>query len=170
MKANPIDSYQGIVKQTELKIQKLKKQLLLYSLVRLLFFLLALCSPFVLYNYSVILAIALPLVLSGFFVWAVKKHLSLAVEKEFNQHILQINNDELKAINHEFLHFDDGAKYINPDHFYTYDLDIFGRGSLFQFLNRTATPQGHRLLAKMLSEPLKNASEIIERQKLVDEL
>lgn len=170
MKANPIDSFQSTVKQTEVKIQKLKKQLLLYSFVRLLFFLLVLSSPFVIYNYSVMLAMAMPLVFLGFFVWAVKKHLSIAVEKEFNQHILQINNDELKAINHEFLHFDDGTKYTNPDHFYTYDLDIFGRGSLFQFLNRTVTPQGHRFLAQMLSAPLNSANEIIECQKLVDEL
>ena len=163
-------NYHSIVKQTTIKITKLKKQLVFFSLVRLLFFLLALISPFLLYNLSLWITIALPLVLLFFFVWAVKKHISLASEKEFYQHILKINNDELKAIDHEFLHFDDGSKYINPDHFYTYDLDIFGRGSLFQFLNRTVTPQGHRLLAKMLSEPLENASEIIDRQMLVNEL
>jgi len=118
----PADSYQSIVKQTTTKIIKLKKQLLLYSLVRLLFFLLALVSPFIFYNISLWGTIVVFIVLMGFFVWAVKKHISLASEKEFYQHILQINNDELKAIDHKFLqiHQSRSFLYLRPRYFWSW--------------------------------------------------
>ncbi len=63
-----------------------------------------------------------------------------------------------------------GERYINHFHSFTYDLDVFGRGSLFSLLDSTATPMGADKLAKWLECPLTDADEIISRQQGIKEL
>lgn len=58
---------------------------------------------------------------------------------------------ELAYLDGDFSGFGDGAQYIDPAHPYTYDLDIFGRDSLFNRINRTVTTGGSDALAAMLS-------------------
>lgn len=59
--------------------------------------------------------------------------------------------------------------YVDKSHPYAEDLDIFGTGSLFELLSEARTEAGERILALWLTEPA-DVSEIIERQKAVDEL
>ncbi len=51
-----------------------------------------------------------------------------------------------------FYHLDSGVEFINPAHFYSNDIDLFGRGSFFQYINRTATIDGKIYLAKLLQK------------------
>ena len=60
---------------------------------------------------------------------------------------------ELGALQHDFRVFDGGDEFIDPAHPYAVDLDVFGSHSLFQFLNRTVTAPGKRLLADWLLMP-----------------
>jgi hypothetical protein len=46
-----------------------------------------------------------------------------------------------------------GARFLNEDHLYSPDLDIFGPASLFQLLSRARTHLGEELLARWLSAP-----------------
>ena len=77
---------------------------------------------------------------------------------------------EIKAAQHEFGDFKDGNEFTDPNHPYTYDLDIFGKGSLFQMINRTTTSGGKEILAKWMQSPLLKPVEIKERQQSVHEL
>ena len=43
-----------------------------------------------------------------------------------------------------------GKEYIDPGHLYTFDLDIFGEHSLFQYINRTSTPVGKEHLGRVV--------------------
>jgi hypothetical protein len=54
-------------------------------------------------------------------------------------------------------------------HSYAFDLDVFGRASLFQWIGPTATPKGRALLATWLLEPAP-ISELGRRQAAVGEL
>lgn len=63
-----------------------------------------------------------------------------------------------------------GDEYLQGDHLYTPDLDVFGQGSLFQRLNETATKAGEKLLASWLLAPAPSAEEIVSRQAAVKEL
>ncbi|GEO20041.1 MutS-related protein [Cyclobacterium qasimii] len=65
--------------------------------------------------------------------------------------------------------FDTGQRFINQNHPYTSDLDVFGEHSIFQLINRTTTESGRILLAEWLSEPAPN-NEIKDRQKAIKEL
>lgn len=82
----------------------------------------------------------------------------------------QVNEQELSAMNYDDSNFNDGKEFINPAHLYTFDLDIFGKKSLFQHLNRTCTPAGKQLLADWLNQHSTNKKEIEYRQKAVCEL
>ena len=50
--------------------------------------------------------------------------------------------------------YDEGARFINERHPFSADLDVFGAGSLFAYINRCATEGGQNLLAERLLEPL----------------
>lgn len=58
---------------------------------------------------------------------------------------------ELKYLDGDFSVFDDGERYADARHEYTFDMDIFGRQSLFQRLCRAVTSGGADRLASTLS-------------------
>ena len=63
-----------------------------------------------------------------------------------------------------YYHFDDGIEHIPKEHPYANDLDIFGRASLFQYINRTTSEPGSKKLAEFLkaAAPISVISEIGE--------
>jgi DNA mismatch repair ATPase MutS len=81
-----------------------------------------------------------------------------------------INEAEVEALNGNQEAFGSGSEFIQPDHAYTHDLDIFGKGSLYPYLNRTSTIFGSQKLASFLSEAFRYSRDIEERQKSIREL
>jgi hypothetical protein len=65
----------------------------------------------------------------------------------------RVNRDALSRVTGEWQHLDDGAGLVPDDHPFAADLDIVGRGSLFQRVCTARTPRGRAALAAMLSEP-----------------
>ncbi len=88
---------------------------------------------------------------------------------EHTQYLLAVNEDELKALSHNYYHFDEGATYIPKEHYYANDLDIFGHASLYQYLNRTGSEMGSDALANWLSSPAEPET-ILKRQEAIKEL
>ncbi|HLW76690.1 MAG TPA: hypothetical protein VKS01_06880, partial [Bryobacteraceae bacterium] len=62
-----------------------------------------------------------------------------------------------------------GDGFRNPKHVYADDLDLFGRGSLFELLSTARTQAGERTLAQWLLAP-SEASAVLARQQAVAEL
>ena len=62
-----------------------------------------------------------------------------------------------------------GERFLDTAHPYAADLDLFGRGSLFELICAARTVPGERTLADWLCNPASPA-EIRERQQAVDEL
>ena len=62
-----------------------------------------------------------------------------------------------------------GQRFVDPDHPYSADLDIFGKGSLFQLVCGARTSAGEATLASWLSQPAAE-DEVRSRQAGVDEL
>lgn len=60
---------------------------------------------------------------------------------------------EIRGLHYDFSGWADGTEFADPDHPYSTDLDIFGRHSLYQFLNRTISRVGARRLAVQLTVP-----------------
>jgi DNA mismatch repair ATPase MutS len=86
------------------------------------------------------------------------------------QILIQINEKEVKALAGDYSSFDPGNEFIDQSHDYTHDLDIFGEGSLFQFINRTSTIFGKLRLAEYFSDAFGQSDKVIQRQQSVKEL
>ena len=88
---------------------------------------------------------------------------------EHHQYLVAINEDELKAMAHQYYQFKDGREYLPGEHLYANDLDIFGHASLYQYINRTSSEMGADTLANWLSNPA--TSHVIKaRQIAIKEL
>ena len=85
------------------------------------------------------------------------------------KHLLQINADEQTALTGSYYHFEDGASHAPHDHLYANDIDLFGRASLFQYINRTTSDMGSTALAGWLLNPAATTT-ILQRQVAVKEL
>lgn len=80
-----------------------------------------------------------------------------------------VNENELATLRGEPNSYPNGDAFVDGRHPYSGDLDIYGRNSLFEQINRGATPQANRMLADWLAEPA-DAATIADRQQTVREL
>jgi hypothetical protein len=64
---------------------------------------------------------------------------------------------------------DDGKDFIDPDHIYATDLDLFGRGSLFQLLCSARTHLGRETLARWMKSAAPK-EEVLARREAICEL
>lgn len=62
-----------------------------------------------------------------------------------------------------------GVRFIDDSHLYARDLDVFGRGSLFELLSIARTAAGEQILAGWLTTP-GSREEVLARQDAVREL
>jgi hypothetical protein len=83
--------------------------------------------------------------------------------------LISINREEIDILNGVYVNRKDGADFVPHEHAYAEDLDIFGRASLYQYLNRTSSEQGSRLLAGWLLEPT-DTHTVRNRQQAATEL
>lgn len=83
--------------------------------------------------------------------------------------LIAINTNEMEYLENNKLPFENGEDFIDFQHPYGYDLDIFGNHSLFQNFNRTATYIGKKTLANQCVQLLPN-EEILRNQEAIKEL
>ncbi len=147
----PIKFYKSEKQNFEQELSSLKKKLATSSTLRLLVFLSIVAGIYFFFgNGKLILAVLLigiPL-----FLYLVSKHSDLQEKKDLVKKLIQINKTEIAALNGDYFSLDEGNEFIDPSHFYSYDIDLFGRGSFFQYSNRTATIEGKKELANILTK------------------
>jgi len=100
-------------------------------------------------------------------------HKHSKVEQELNtvRAMLEIQRRYLSRMNGKWVSFDDcGLEFVDGNHPYTYDLDIFGPKSLFQWISVAKTVLGRYHLKTLLAYPSKNLNTIKMRQNAVREL
>ena len=95
-------------------------------------------------------------------------------KKEKIEHLsalIKVYQNEIKALEGDYSPFDVGEQYDNPQHPYSFDLDVFGKCSLFNRICRTITSGGSDVLALNLTRdtPL-SIEEIVKRRALQKEL
>ena len=83
--------------------------------------------------------------------------------------LIQLNEEELQALDHQYLSREDGLQFMPAEHAYANDLDIFGKASIYQWLNRCYTEPGRQRLANNLLQPL-STSIVLARQEAIKEL
>lgn len=82
----------------------------------------------------------------------------------------QVYEKELSYLRGDYSCFGSGSRYIDSSHAFTYDMDVFGRDSLFNRINRTVTTGGSDFLASSFQSLLKDKAEIEARRRAIAEL
>lgn len=155
-------------RQKNQKVRDTLTQNLLYSsILRFSIFILV---AFVCYSYWNTIETVLATLFVGvlIFIWLIKRHDRLKKLQRYHTALIEINRTELDVLNGNFYELPEGNEYKDPDHFYSQDIDLFGRGSFFQYLNRTALESGSVRLAEILTE--NECEGIDEKQKAIKEL
>jgi DNA mismatch repair ATPase MutS len=104
------------------------------------------------------------------FIFLVNRQSKQEVKKQLVSYLALLNQKEAKAILFESADFSNGHNFSDPHHTYSHDLDLFGDGSVFQFINRCGTQVGEERLAHDLRNLPFAEAELRLRQDAVKEL
>lgn len=149
---------------------KFKKLANSYSLMRLGIFggmVIAIYFGVVADDFTIVAVAFVLLVLC--FAWLVSRQSGYEQQMKYYQGLKLINENEIASITDRSNLYNDGSSFADEKHFYSADLDIFGKASLFHFINRAATAPGNGKLAAWLSAPAKKEA-ILERQEAIAEI
>ncbi|WP_304321191.1 MutS family DNA mismatch repair protein [Phocaeicola plebeius] len=166
---NPENHYTERLSLTEGQLQQVKKQIFRISMLRLALFIAGIAGLYFFFNQTTLLIICICLTFLPLFI-LVKIHNRFFIRKEWLETQARIIQEELQALSGDYSSFEDGKEYVNPEHPYSFDLDIFGRRSLFQSINRTCTFFKKNRLAKWLQNHLHEKTSIEKRQEMVREI
>lgn len=168
----PETVYSERIEKIDQRLHRLKRIELVLSLLKLAFVSGGIYFLFrVALNYTKFSLFAFFFFLAAFVIAALV-HEHYIRKRNFQTMLSEINADEIKACQGMFLDYGDGGEFEDPDHNYASDLGIFGRRSLFHFINRTTTSLGKKVLSGWLKVfPEHDEIEgLTEKQKAVKEL
>ena len=166
---NPENHYTERLSLTKGQLQQVKKQIFRISMLRLTLFIAGVAGIYFFFSQTPLLIVCICLTFLPFFI-LVKVHNRLFIRKEWLETQARIIQEELQALSGDYSSFEDGKEYVNPEHPYSFDLDIFGRRSLFQSINRTCTFFGKVRLAEWLQNHLHEKTSIEKRQEMIREI
>lgn len=161
--------YQKTVAEAVTAVSHLSSISRAVSWSRITIFLLTIAAIFVLWD-NTALAGSIAVVGTVIFLFLVKYHDSILRKRAVQEARKAIAESRLRVIDGDLSRQPQGNSHIDPMHPFTYDIDVFGRSSLFSMLDSTATPMGAKKLADWLISPLDNADDIIKRQQAIKEL
>jgi len=140
------------------------------SVLRINIFLLTILGIYIASAYSWLLLVFITIVGFSIFIFLVKRHSSLFKQRKWLETMVSINQSEIRALLGNYDSKADGSEWIDHEHPYASDLDLFGNKSLFQQIDRSATLTGMKRLVSSLLHPLKEIDLLNERQKAIFEL
>ena len=84
--------------------------------------------------------------------------------------LLAVYSRELKYLAGDYSCFGGGSRYKDPQHAFTFDMDVYGHDSLYNRINRTVTTGGGDTLAQWLGSLLKDRAAVERRREAINEL
>ncbi len=150
------------------RIKRVASQLHLVRLISFLLFAAALILSFS-DNYQIIYAVSSSL-LFALFISITIYDLRLRTKKREVENRIEFNENEIKSLDHEFDFRDSGATFAHYNPHLSADFDIFGKGSLYQYLNRAVTTRGKSRFAASLVECDLRCDSILSRAEAIKEL
>ena len=162
--------YTQRIDETLRQLSQTKTQINRISLLRVLLFVAGFAGLILFYRsgtWAVVLTVCCTFL--PFFI-LVKVHNRLYFRKEQLETQLKLNQDELKGLEGDYSVFDEGREFIDAGHPYSYDLDLFGRKSLFQALGRTCTHIGKQTLTTWMQHHLTEKAAIETRQESIRDM
>ncbi|XZH08145.1 MutS family DNA mismatch repair protein [Clostridium perfringens] len=170
---NRKDIYEKRIEEYSSALKRLKRDYNIISALRLVVSLSILF--FIYYAYSIgsiSFGIILFLLNSILFLYLAKVHEGIVNKISKREALIEVNKKEILRLEGKWREFNDlGGEYLDNKHPFINDLDIFGKNSLFQWINETGTVYGREKLSHLLKlEELPNKEEILLRQEALKEL
>lgn len=167
--SNPLEAYRHQLAALDIKLALLQKRKSVFGWLRFVTLIAAFIALWKLWPLGLIVALPVFSILTGLFLFILSKDLNNNLTIENSVRLRKINETEIEILNHHFTHLPDGSNYKPETHEYANDLDIFGRASLYQYINRTNSEQGNKMFADwLLHQALPGM--ILQRQETVKEL
>ena len=168
----PQSRYQDKYDACVLEKNDLKKRIALIGNIRLLAVAAAVAASVVAFRAGIYPAAGAAVVGGGaVFLYLVSWHGRLFRKLDELNALIEINKQGSDRWTDKWHGFaEQGTPFIEHDHPYTSDLDIFGKGSLFQYLCCAHTYYGKLRLAELLKFKDGDVAAIISRQQAVDNL
>lgn len=164
---DPYSYYKNQISIFDGQLSKIKKQLYASSMLRLVVFCLAILGIYFSFgNTKLVLGVVLITIV--LFIFLVSRHTNIQYERDKIKSLLKINTTEIQVLERNFHHLPDGNEFKNPNHYFSQDIDLFGRGSFYQYANRTCLRQGSEVLTNLLLE--NSIERIQEKQEAITEL
>lgn len=161
--------YQARILELEQELKLLYKKRSVFGWLR---FAVALLTAFVVYNAwggSTILIISIVATGIALFLLIVSNDTDNKEAIENFETLVSINKNELEYAAGNYYSRYDGKKEEPEQHAYAADLDLFGKASLYQYINRCNAEKARKLLAERLLHPL-DKSAITDQQEAVKEM
>ncbi len=149
---------------------KEEKLLLIVSVLRLLIFIGGVLVIWIGFTVSIFSGFALTFILLILFLYLLKLFSIHSERSDYLSNLALINQSEADALSGNFSAFNTGSSYTDIKHDFSFDVDLFGASSLFQYINRTVTGYGRDILARWLSDPFSLSAKLESRQDAVKEL
>ena len=165
--------YEKNINEGKKQLEMLRGITTFLSMLRLVIVILAIGTTYFLYKNRMFEYIFVEVALYiGIFIAIAYFHNKKLEENRKNTIIVDINEKGLKRIDGTWREFKDkGEEFLEDNHGFASDLDVFGSSSLFQWINSTNTKFGRRKLANILKlNESSNKNEIIEKQNAIKEL
>lgn len=164
---DPRSFYTSQLEKYKKHLKQASQKLAFSSLLRLVVFLAMAFTVYYFFGESNIIIATLVLGIS-IFIFLVSRHSDLKYERDKFRELIKINETEMEVLDRKFLHLPTGAEFEDSHHYYSQDIDLFGKASFFQYLNRTALIEGKHKLARLLLA--NEIDEIGKKQEAVKEL
>lgn len=166
----PHDHYTRQIEKAQSELKRVRQNITRISLLRVLLFAAGTAGIICLFHeesWKIILTVCCTFL--PFFI-LLKVHDRLFRRRDWLETLIRVNQEELQGLAGDNSCFEEGNKYTNPEHEYAFDLDVFGKRSLFQMINRTCTCFGEKCLAEWMQRHLTSRSAIEDRQEAVRDL
>ncbi len=161
--------YRSRIAQYNHQLKKFKNASRNIGWSRVMMFVLIVAGIVLYWGQPVTLSIIIPI---GLFLFFRLVHLNNKANDEvtYLNAIIEINRKEVKANEGKYNKFDAGREFLDHEHPYAYDFDLFEKYGLFQYINRTVSFFGKQMLAQWLTQPLLDREAIENRQEAIEEL
>lgn len=161
--------YTTLQNQYAAKNNNLKNSFNAISILRLITTMVFFACLYYYFKTDIILFLIANIVTIFIFTFLTIWHKNIGWQKKIAAQLLIININEQNFLNYNYLPTNNGHQFIDAQHLYSYDLDIFGPNSLYHNFNRASTYIGAQKLADAF-KTLLNPHEIIYNQNAIKEL
>lgn len=163
----PIEFYHQRLDAIQTDLKSLKSRLRLLGSLRLLVFIsIGLGVYFLFGQWQFVLAVIGVGIVA--FLFLLNRYANVQRKYQFADALRKINETEIARSKGDLSGAETGNNFIFEEHDFNQDIDLFGEGSLFQWMDRTALTNGQKTLADWFNS--NDISNIKEKQAAVQEL